>query len=424
MRLLRITPGGAEPGPDSLGPIVDALKRSAADLQETPVDRLLDLLDDFAGRLLADPRTQRLEGVMFLANWLKRQNLQALLELNLHGTPAYLDGFQPHGRNYLAAKPHGLVSMWMAGNVATLPMFSLVPALLTKNACLVKLADSDPQGMDALLAVLAQSQTDGLRGSDLLRAVTFVWFDYRDRELNEAMSLAADAKIVWGGSEAVKVLSALPRKEHCVEIIFGPKYSIGLIDRNLLEGATETVDRAVAAFVRDIAVFDQRACSSPQTIFVEKNDRLSLREVGQMFAKHFGKLGEKPGLDAFTTTQILNTRALWAMEAERDVIASDDGANWTVCMDCDVSLKEAIQSRTVFLTEVGSWREIVPLLSPKVQTVGIAFREATDAVEFAESATAAGVARCVRPGLMNVYESPWDGKLLVNQLVRWVSLKP
>ena len=59
-----------------------------------------------------------------------------------------------------------------------------------------------------------------------------------------------------------------------------------------------------------------------------------------------------------------------------------------------------------------------------MQTVGIAFADRDDAIAFAEAATAAGVARCVRPGLMNNYESPWDGKLLLNQLVRWVIVKP
>jgi hypothetical protein len=92
-------------------------------------------------------------------------------------------------------------------------------------------------------------------------------------------------------------------------------------------------------------------------------------------------------------------------------------------MDRQPTLKEAIQSRTVFLTEVDSWREILPLLTPKVQSVGIAFGDPADAEDFAGEATLRGVARCVRPGLMNGFESPWDGKLLVSEVVRWVSLK-
>jgi hypothetical protein len=298
-----------------------------------------------------------------------------------------------------------------------------VPALLAKNVCLVKLAYADPEGMDRLLAVLAQSTAEGLTGAELMEAAAVVWFDYRRRELNEEMSLAADAKVIWGGDAAIRAITALPHREHCAEIIFGPKYSIGLVGRRQLEGEPAELDAVVAAFVRDIAVFDQRACSAPQTIFVERNGRHALRAVGEVFARHLARLPAKPGLDAYTTVRILNARAEWALDETKDVIASPDGANWTVCMDREATLKEAVQSRTIFLTEVESWRQIIPLLSPKVQTVGIALADREESLAFAEAATQAGVARCVRPGLMNNFESPWDGKLLISQLVRWVTLK-
>ncbi len=424
MSVLRILPGRVEAAHDSLCPIIEALNSRRAYLSQVPVSRLLALFDDFARRLVRDGRTQTLDGIAFLSAWLGQRNLRKILELNLNGNPACLDGFVPYGRDFLAAKPQGLVAMWLAGNVTTLPMFSLVPALLAKNVCLAKLALADPAGMDRLLAVLAESRADGISGEELLRAVAVVWFDYQRRDLNEQMSLAADAKIVWGGPIAVKAVASLPRQEHCVEIVFGPKYSIGLVDRKRMESADDVLDGAVAAFVRDIAVFDQRACSAPQTIFVEHSQRRSLRELGELFARHFARLPAKPGLDAYTTMRILNARAEWSLDESRDVIASGDGANWTVCMDRELSLKEAVQSRTIFLTEVESWREIIPLLTPKVQTVGIAFAEEADALAFSDAAASAGVARCVRPGLMNNYESPWDGKLLVNQLVRWISVKP
>ncbi len=424
MNVLRVSPQGIEPAGDRLAPIVEGLNRQRAWLAKVPLSALLALWDDFSARLLRDPRTKPLEGVMFLSAWLRQANLQKMLQLNTAGNPGYLDGFLPVDNHLLAAKPQGLVAMWMAGNVATLPMFSLVPGLLAKNVCLVKLAAADPGGVDRLLAVLAESQGEGLRGNELLRAAAVVWFDYRQQPLNEEMSLAADARIVWGGREAVRAITALPRREHCVDVIFGPKYSIGLIGRKRLEGGGEALEDAVAGFVRDIAVFDQRACSAPQTIFVERNGRHSLADVGRMFAARLEKLPPKAGLDAYTTMRIAGVRAEWAMDPARDVLASPGGANWTVCMDREVSLKEAVQSRTVFLTEVASWREVLPLLSAKVQTVGMAWADREDALAFAEAATAAGVARCVRPGLMNNYESPWDGKLLLNQLLRWVIVKP
>jgi hypothetical protein len=366
-----------------------------------------------------------LDGVMFLAAWLKRGNLAGMLDLNLGGRAAALEGFVPvgeGGRTRIAARPHGLVSMWMAGNVPTLAAFSFVPALLARNTCLVKLADPDAAGMDAILEVLAESEGPGISGAELAACVAATWYSSAERQLSEQMSAAADAKIVWGGLGAIEGVRALPQAAHCVNIDFGPKYSIGVIGRSLFDDSGR-LDDVVAGFVRDIAIFDQRACSSPQTIFVERG-ALTLREVGERFASAFAALPPKPGLDAYSTVRIVNTRAQWALDGDRDVIASTDGANWTVCIDTDLSLKEAIQSRTIFLTGVESWREIEPLLSPRVQTAGIGFADEAEAEAFANVATLAGVVRCVRPGLMNVQESPWDGKLLINQLVRWVTLKP
>ena len=422
MRLRLFDPRGEARALDSLAPIVEALQQRREFMAGLPIRTLLALMGDFSQRILESPGTRAIEGLAFLSSWLRRSNLEGMLRLNLNGSLDCLDGFIPAGSGKLAARPLGLVCMWMAGNVPTLPIFSLVPALLTKNVCLIKLAKSDSSGTEALLSAFAEAEAVGLRGADVLEGVAVVSFDHRDSELNRTMSLAADAKLIWGGESAVRGIKALEDQEHCVELVFGPKYSIGVIDRRRLTHA-QGLEGIVAAFVRDIAAFDQRACSSPQTIFVERNDDLSLRQVGELFAAQFARLRSKPDLDAYTALRILNTRAAWALHERRDVIASGPEADWTICMDREVSLKEAVQSRTVFLTEVDSLRQVIPLLSPKVQTVGVAFDSNEDAEAFAEAATLRGVARCVRPGLMNLYESPWDGKLVASQLVRWVTLK-
>ncbi len=414
-------PGTRTEAFDDLETIVGELPSRRAWMAAASTVSLLELLGLFGSRLLEDPRTRGLDGLTFLSAWLRPSNLEKMLALNLGDRVAALDGFIDADDRQLAAMPHGLVSMWMAGNVPTLPIFALVPALLARNVCLVKLADAEPGGIDAMLEVLAGCSVQGLSGDELCACLAVVWYSSSERHPGAAMSLAADAKVTWGGQAAIEGIRALPQLPHCVSVEFGPKYSIGVIGAALHSQPAE-LDDVVASFVRDIAIFDQRACSSPQTIFVEGGNG-ALGDVGARFAAALERLPPKPDLDAYTTVQIANVRAEWALDEKRDVIASRDGANWTVCMDTDVSLNEAVQSRTVFLTAVESWRQIVPLIDPRVQTVGLALGDDHEARAFAEAATLAGAARCVRPGLMNVQESPWDGKLLINQLVRWVSLK-
>lgn len=422
MKILQFQPGDVVREHEELTPIIGQLRGEQARLREYRIEALLDYFDAFGQNLLQDVRTQSLEGIMFLSSWLRRRHLENTLRLSLGREIQHLDGFVKYGSNYLSAKPHGLVSMWMAGNVDTLPPFSFVPALLAKNVSLVKLATPQAGAMGVILDVLESTHGGGIQGRDLVKALAVVWFDYQDQEINRQMSWAADAKVMWGGEAAIKGIGALPKREHCIEIVHGPKYSIGLISRGHLEGA-RNVDDTVQSFVRDIAAFDQRACSSPQMIFCEKNGRFDLRDIAEKFAAAFRKLPPKRGLDAYTTIRILNIRADYAMREGCDVIASQDGANWTVCMDRDSSLKEAVQSRTVFLTEIESWRDVIRHLNPKIQTVGVAFDDIPEAIAFADAATGAGVARCVKPGLMNVFDYPWDGHFMMHDLVRWVSLK-
>jgi hypothetical protein len=385
-----------------------------------PVAGILATLDRYALALLTSDSTRQLEGVAFLSAWCKRGNLDKMLTLAL-GESARLDDFQPFGRDFIAARPRGLVSMWMAGNVPTLPLFSIVPGLLTKNVLLVKLADDNLDGMQALLRVLSE-QPGEPSGAELCEGLSVVAFDHRQHTLAEEMSIAADTKVVWGGSEAVRAVRGLAQRPHCTNVAFGPKYSIGAISRDRLEAGD--LPPLIAAFVRDIVAFDQRACSSPQTIFVERSPTVSLADVGRAFAEAFAQLPPKPESDAFTTVQILNARAAWSLDPTRDVIASQDGANWTVCMDGELALKEAVQSRTLFLTEVDDLDRVTPLLHSGVQTVGIAFSDVDRARRFSSRACDAGAVRCVRPGLMNVHESPWDGRMLAADLVRWVTFKP
>jgi hypothetical protein len=421
MTVVEFRPDGTEKR-ERLPVVLDRLDRNRHTLAGIPVRHLIGLLDDFAGRVLLDDGARRIEGIAYLSSWLKARNLQSLLERNLGQGIDVLDGFVPVDRGFIAAKPRGIVAMWVAGNVPTLSFFSLAPALLAKCACVVKLPGSDLESTRTLVKVLASSGTADLSGRELLEQVAFVWFDRGEHAIAAELSRRADARVIWGGREAVEAVRRLPQPAHGVELVFGPRYSIAVIDAARLEG--DDVEALFAAIVRDIAAFDQRACSSPQTLFVEKNDRLPLRAIGELLGRHLDRLPPKPGQDAYTTIQITNARAEWAMHEGRDVVVDRRGPNWSVLLDRELSLKPAVQARTIFVTEVRSLDDVLPLLNPKVQTIGVAFGDQSRAIRFAEEATRRGVDRCVRPGLMNGYDSPWDGHLVVSSLVRWVTLKP
>ena len=78
-----------------------------------------------------------------------------------------------------------------------------------------------------------------------------------------------------GGRDAVESVMNLPRRFGTEDIIFGPKLSYMVIGREALNSARAVTKLARGASI-DASVFDQTACASPHTIFVEQGRRLRI----------------------------------------------------------------------------------------------------------------------------------------------------
>jgi hypothetical protein len=110
------------------------------------MDQILNFFDALAVHWLTDPQRSFLNafssiGVSFLINFLRRNNLESILNESLHGNYQYLDGF--NSMKFLSKKvvahPQGVITHWLAGNVPVLGMISLIQGLITKNINVLKL---------------------------------------------------------------------------------------------------------------------------------------------------------------------------------------------------------------------------------------------------------------------------------------------
>ncbi len=404
-----------------LDALAATLKQNLPRQRERKLEDIVATLGRFADVLGRSSAIGEIEGLAFLVFWLRPSNLNRLIGMSLNGGAAALEQFTRTGNSYVRAQPIGLVCHWTAGNVPTISFFSWLLSLLTKNVALLRVSRDSIDATNKLLQVLAEVPGP-LSGKELLASVEFIHFDHSDQALQTSMSQHADCKVIWGGHDAVSNIMALPRNHHCNEIIFGPKYSVGVIGacRRDQRGALQ---EAARAFVRDALIFDQRACSSPQTIFFEKGE-LEPNEVLEIFSAEMAsaaKATPKRDIDDYTASKIFLARALWGLDTAR-AFRANNGADWTICLDQELALKEAVQSRTLFLVGVQDAEQVVPLLDTRIQCVGLALMDSDRLLRFADAATARGVSRCTKPGLMNVYDLPWDGRLVLSDMVRWVSL--
>jgi hypothetical protein len=259
-------------------------------------------------------------------------------------------------------------------------------------------------------------------GKTVLAAIAVVTFEGRSTEISEKFSLSADCRIIFGGGEAVRVIPRLPCRDHCETIIFGPKYSFTVFDRGYIE--SDGFKKALDAFVKDVAVFNQMACSSPHVLFLEKSQYPRetviswLRDAFERLPAALRNQQISNGLSA----NIINARARYLLSDGKNCMAPRD-LGWTILIDQDICLEEPIQGKCIFTKEIDTADEIIPLVNHKIQAVSIGILNPAKREAFAREVTSRGADRIVVPGTMHDFILPWDGIMTLNRLVRWVILK-
>lgn len=355
-----------------------------------------------------------------LTEFLSRKNLEKKLEVALRGNYAVLDGFCDLGDFSLLfhAQPRGIVVQWLAGNVSILGLFSIFSALITKNVCLVKASTREYKELINFLETLNKVKTKNINGKILAKSVVVVLIDRKDLKIHEKLSLAADIRIAWGGEEAIETILGLKKKYYCEDIILGPKYSYALIDKESLEKDRIRLAQKLAV---DISVFDQYACSSPHTIFVqaEKTEVLKFAQIlGQQMEFINRTILPKNTIDSGKAMEIINLRSIYEIKGK---VYSSKGTDWTVIYTEEEGLSKGCFSRVVFVKPIRDISKLKRYNDRRIQTLGVGLTK-SNKLKYLDKITLNGIDRCPDLGYLTFFDSVWDGMFVFDRLVRWVSV--
>ena len=425
---LRLRTWGSDP--KNLPELLAQLRKSQNWLNSQPSEAIIGLIDTVAATWMNNPDLAlwKYQGLLFLSRWCGAANLRALTLQALRGLDGVLDTFVPEPArktHLLRAKPAGLVAHWLSGNVPLLAMLVLVQSLVTKNLNILKTASNNFDALETLLDTFSgksYSLPNGhtIHGDDLLRTVGLIHYPHDEDEIARNLSMEADVRIAWGSREAVDAICALPARAEGTDIVFGPKTSFMVIAREILTDES-SIDKLLRRVATDVSSFDQAACSSPHTIFIEEGGAISplefARRLGIALEQALTLIPKQPEDDA-TIANIQTVRAVGDFLGQ---CWHSEGPGWTVLYDERLELARPVYSRTITVRPVKNIQEIVPLVHKDIQTIGLAALE-DKRITFAEAAAAAGALRFPEIGLMTSFDSPWDGIFIMDRLVRWVTL--
>jgi hypothetical protein len=400
----------------------DEIAAAAARLRECMRSRelvareVIEILERW-GAALHGAELDAVPGVPFLRLWLRRGTLEPIVIQEL-GPSALTGEWRDERGARLRIFPQGVIGHWPAANIEIQPLLSLSCALLGGNASLVRVPDSLMQQTAAMLAKLAE--VDG--GSALAQRIFVAGFDHTRLDLQRAMAASVDGAMIWGGAEAITQIRALPFPPWARLSMFGPRLSVAAMDGDCWadEGERASWCRRIA---RDVWQFDQQACSSPQSLFLERRAGADVEAFVRELAAALeteNRAHPRHGIHPALTSAICLARASWLLGGAARQAVFPATPDWTLLIGAGADMPVPVQGRTLSVLLVDELAEPIARFDGAVQTLGLAIKDAAKEASLAQAAGRNGVDRIVKLGRMHVFGSPWDGSDMIRPMVRLV----
>ncbi len=409
---------------------IEKIKKAQDYLKKLSIDDLLFFFDSISTKWLKEDSAFlskfSIHGITFLVNFLKRVNLEPLVNESFRNNKNYLDTFifSNNLKKMLMCQPKGIVTHWLSGNVAILGIISLIQGIITKNANIVKLPRENGMVLPEILQKISSYSVTTpagvtISGGEIIKSILTVYCNKDDKSSQKSLSDISNVRIAWGGKEAVESILSIPRRYETDDVIFGPKYSFIVIGKNCIKESE--LDEFTFKIALDASIFDQYGCNSPHTIFVERNSNISQLQIAESLAKGMEKALKripKLPISPDESFSIASIRSEYALEGK---VFKSDGTDWTVISSEDSGFANPCFSRVLFVRPIDNINAVLPFINHGNQTLGLLI-DSERKIEFAIKATEAGIERITDLGKMTLFSYPWDGMFPMEKLVRWVSL--
>lgn len=209
-------------------------------------------LSDLGAALLKDRQAKAYPDVVTFAFFCRRANLEALKAEYAGQADDRL------GR--------GLTFHIAPSNVPINFAYSLVAAMLSGNACVVKASSQD--FVQTRIVCRAMEKLFKAEHAAMTDYVNVIIYPRERQDVTEEYSALCDARIIWGGDETVRRVRAAAMPPHAVEVTFPDRYSLLVIrPEAILAMDDKQLAQTAQGFSNDTYLTDQNACTSPRLVY-------------------------------------------------------------------------------------------------------------------------------------------------------------
>ena len=365
-------------------------------------ERVINFCGEVSITLLKMENCQKYSDLVTLAFCLRKNNIQKIKR-------DYDDLTSHLGR--------GLVFHIAPGNTALAFAYSLVTGLLTGNSNIVRLPSRRFEQAEIFCEVLRNVLKDE---PELVKRICLIRYPH-DKNITDEISSKCHERIIWGGDNTVNTIRQSPIPPRATEITFANRFSACLIDADRYLSAYNP-KKVAHDFYIDTYLTDQNACSSPRIVFWS-GERIA--EAKKLFWNALqDEISEYPVAEVTTVNKLL-TYCKFAAENECRLVMGRDCRIMRVEVD---SLKETIlenigNSGYFYECDILDISEILPICTWNFQTLSCIGYDVKGLHDFILSNAPEGVDRIVPIGHTMDFGFVWDGRDIVREMTRKISLK-
>lgn len=387
-------------------PLAEVLAERCGRLARPFQDDTVEFLNAVSRRLFTVARSE--PALAPLAFFLRKANLTALAEQATARAP-----------QRAVIVPQGTVFHVPPTNVDTLFLYTLAISMLAGNANIVRISRNAGPATDQVLAHLLATLEDF---PQVGAGLTIVRYGH-EADLLDLCSQAADVRMVWGGDGAIQAIRRSPLRPRAKELTFPDRVSLAAISADAWLAATPAEQqRVIEGLYNDVYWFDQMACSSPAQLILVGSSAAAEQTADQV-ATALAALADQ-------RYQQVDGQAINKMVS---LLAALDGglrrfswvSNSLVTVDADdLAVAQSYRPGGGFVSvqQVAALTDLIGQLDRRVQTLSTFGFGADLLREFAIAANGRGIDRIVEIGHALDFDAVWDGKDLLAESVRLVTL--
>ena len=376
-----------------------------------PYDALVcSFLRKLSAGLMNDPDAKKYSDIISFAYWCRTSNITRLKSL-------FVDDQVRIGR--------GTVFHITPSNVPINFAFSYVFGILSGNANIVRIPSKHYLQIDIILDAIKHVLL--LPEFSALKKMTcFIEYPKSD-EITRHLSSKCDARVIWGGDDAINNIRAIPIPNRAVEVAFPDRYSLCIINASsVIQTDTKKLTSLAENFFNDAFIFDQGACSSPRWVvwqgdsaMVERAKVVFWSSVYEFVKKNY-KLEPINAINKYSDLceAAIKTQAPFHLDRHDNFISR-------LCFSSppnDIEISQ-LKFGTFCECSINSLGEMRGLINARCQTLTYFGVHLSDIKKFIFEYGLKGVDRVVPVGVALEIGPIWDGFDLIRTLSRVIEIR-